>query len=208
MARDDGEALRIPRLVDLRAGGADDGERPERGGRDLARRRRGGQRRGGEVELLEPLREPLLRVEIIKNNRVLYTRNPDANSGDGRTVEYTFRDNEKFADTSMAPTSQIRNWGAPETGIRPRPAGKTAYYYVRAIQMAMSFMPMPMPMPQTEVPAASAVAFAGTIGGGCVEAEVWNAAREVMETGKPRRNSWRCSDPLHCDSESQLLRWH
>jgi len=25
----------------------------------------------------------------------------------------------------------------------------------------------------------------GTIGGGCVEAEVWNAAREVMETGKP-----------------------
>jgi xanthine dehydrogenase accessory factor len=27
---------------------------------------------------------------------------------------------------------------------------------------------------------------AGTIGGGCVEAEVWNAAREVMETGKPR----------------------
>jgi xanthine dehydrogenase accessory factor len=27
----------------------------------------------------------------------------------------------------------------------------------------------------------------GTIGGGCVEAEVWNAAREVMETGKPRR---------------------
>lgn len=28
---------------------------------------------------------------------------------------------------------------------------------------------------------------AGTIGGGCVEAEVWTAAREVMETGKPRR---------------------
>ena len=27
----------------------------------------------------------------------------------------------------------------------------------------------------------------GTIGGGCVEAEVWTAAREVMETGKPRR---------------------
>src|SRR5260370_29911007 len=26
----------------------------------------------------------------------------------------------------------------------------------------------------------------GTIGGGCVEAEVWNVAREVMETGKPR----------------------
>jgi xanthine dehydrogenase accessory factor len=26
----------------------------------------------------------------------------------------------------------------------------------------------------------------GTIGGGCVEAEVWNAAREVIETGKSR----------------------
>jgi xanthine dehydrogenase accessory factor len=26
----------------------------------------------------------------------------------------------------------------------------------------------------------------GTIGGGCVEAEVWNAAREVMETEKPK----------------------
>ncbi|MDX2151827.1 MAG: XdhC/CoxI family protein [Bryobacteraceae bacterium] len=28
---------------------------------------------------------------------------------------------------------------------------------------------------------------AGTIGGGCVEAEVWNAAREVIETEKPRK---------------------
>lgn len=27
----------------------------------------------------------------------------------------------------------------------------------------------------------------GTVGGGCVEAEVWNAAREVMETERPRR---------------------
>jgi len=27
----------------------------------------------------------------------------------------------------------------------------------------------------------------GTIGGGCVEAEVWNAAREALETGQPRR---------------------
>lgn len=26
----------------------------------------------------------------------------------------------------------------------------------------------------------------GTIGGGCVEAEVWNAAREAIQTGKPR----------------------
>ena len=28
---------------------------------------------------------------------------------------------------------------------------------------------------------------AGTIGGGCVEAEVWNAAREVIDTEKPKR---------------------
>src|SRR5512133_2116210 len=27
---------------------------------------------------------------------------------------------------------------------------------------------------------------AGTIGGGCVEAEVWNAAREVMEKERPK----------------------
>jgi xanthine dehydrogenase accessory factor len=31
---------------------------------------------------------------------------------------------------------------------------------------------------------------AGTIGGGCVEAEVWTAAREAMETGKTRRLSF------------------
>ena len=30
----------------------------------------------------------------------------------------------------------------------------------------------------------------GTIGGGCVEAEVWNAAREVLETEKPRHLSF------------------
>jgi xanthine dehydrogenase accessory factor len=30
----------------------------------------------------------------------------------------------------------------------------------------------------------------GTVGGGCVEAEVWNAAREVIETGKPRHLSF------------------
>jgi xanthine dehydrogenase accessory factor len=31
---------------------------------------------------------------------------------------------------------------------------------------------------------------AGTIGGGCVEAEVWNAAREVIASGKPRHMSF------------------
>jgi hypothetical protein len=78
--------------------------------------------------------EAVLRVEIIKNNRIVFTRTPEAGSGDERRVEFTFRDEESFADTSMAPTSQIRNWDAPETGIRPRPPGKAAYYYVRVIQ--------------------------------------------------------------------------
>ena len=29
--------------------------------------------------------------------------------------------------------------------------------------------------------------FAGTVGGGCVEAEVWSVAQEVMREEKPRR---------------------
>src|SRR5438045_8630832 len=32
---------------------------------------------------------------------------------------------------------------------------------------------------------------AGTIGGGCVEAEVWNVARDVMETERPRHLNFR-----------------
>jgi xanthine dehydrogenase accessory factor len=41
---------------------------------------------------------------------------------------------------------------------------------------------------------------AGTIGGGCVEAEVWNAAREVMETGKPRHMSFNLNQDAAYDS--------
>lgn len=33
--------------------------------------------------------------------------------------------------------------------------------------------------------------FAGTVGGGCVEAEVWEAAREAMESERPRKLSFR-----------------
>lgn len=73
--------------------------------------------------------EPILRVEIIKNNRIVFSRGSESES-----VEFSYRDNEKFSDTSMAPTSQIKNWDAPETGIRPRPREKAAYYYVRVIQ--------------------------------------------------------------------------
>ncbi|MFB3826280.1 MAG: DUF3604 domain-containing protein [Bryobacteraceae bacterium] len=78
--------------------------------------------------------EPILRVEIVKNNRIVFTRGPERETGDPRRIEFSFRDNEKFSDTSVGPTSQIRNWEAPETGIRPRPPGKFAYYYVRVVQ--------------------------------------------------------------------------
>lgn len=40
----------------------------------------------------------------------------------------------------------------------------------------------------------------GTIGGGCVEAEVWNAAREVMEQEKPRNLSFTLGQDAAYDS--------
>jgi len=42
--------------------------------------------------------------------------------------------------------------------------------------------------------------FAGTIGGGCVEAEVWNAAREAMEDGKSRRLSFSLGEDAAYDN--------
>ncbi len=41
---------------------------------------------------------------------------------------------------------------------------------------------------------------AGTIGGGCVEAEVWQAAREVMETGRPRSLSFSLAEDAAYDN--------
>jgi len=41
---------------------------------------------------------------------------------------------------------------------------------------------------------------AGTIGGGCVEAEVWNAAREVIETEKPKRLSFNLGQDAAYDN--------
>jgi xanthine dehydrogenase accessory factor len=41
---------------------------------------------------------------------------------------------------------------------------------------------------------------AGTIGGGCVEAEVWNAAREVLATETPRRLSFNLGQDAAYDS--------
>ncbi len=41
----------------------------------------------------------------------------------------------------MAPTDQVKDWDAPENGIRARPAGKMAYYYVRVIERFNSDLP-------------------------------------------------------------------
>jgi len=40
----------------------------------------------------------------------------------------------------------------------------------------------------------------GTVGGGCVEAEVWNAAREVMETERPRQMNFSLGQDASYDN--------
>src|SRR5579863_10669903 len=40
----------------------------------------------------------------------------------------------------------------------------------------------------------------GTIGGGCVEAEVWNAARDVIETEKPRHLNFSLGEDAAYDN--------
>jgi hypothetical protein len=85
--------------------------------------------------------EPILRVEVIKNNRIVFTRGSDPSGGDPKALEFTWRDTDSFADTSMAPTGQIRNWDAPETGIRKRPNDRASYYYVRVTQQFSKDMP-------------------------------------------------------------------
>ena len=40
----------------------------------------------------------------------------------------------------------------------------------------------------------------GTIGGGCVEAEVWNAAREVIETERPKHMSFNLGQDAAYDN--------
>ena len=81
---------------------------------------------------------PILKVEIIKNNRVIYTREPAQAEGDPSRLEFIFRDlasqGGDFADGTMAATSEIRNWERPETGIRPRRSSRDSYYYVRVLQ--------------------------------------------------------------------------
>lgn len=96
---------------------------------------------GGEIQAAEsPVfkvrvigTEPILRVEVIKNNRVIYTRR-----GGAQEISFSFLDTGEFggdfSDTSMQPASQIKEWSRPETGIRPRPSSPESYYYVRVIQ--------------------------------------------------------------------------
>jgi hypothetical protein len=85
--------------------------------------------------------EPILRLEIIKNNRIIFTRSVDAATGDPKVIDFSYRDNDTFADTSMAPTHQIQDWAAPKTGVRPRPAEKASYYYVRVTQQYSRALP-------------------------------------------------------------------
>jgi hypothetical protein len=83
---------------------------------------------------------PILRIEVIKNNRVVYTR-----PGGPSELGFTFRDGSEpggdFNETSMGETSQIKNWGKPETGIRPRPSSPESYYYIRVIQSFSAAQP-------------------------------------------------------------------
>ncbi len=72
---------------------------------------------------------PILAVELVKNNRVVYTR-----TGEGaKDLAFLYRD-EDFAETSMGPTVLIRDWSRPETGIRPRPNSRESFYYLRVLQ--------------------------------------------------------------------------
>ncbi len=72
---------------------------------------------------------PILRAEVIKNNRTAYTL-----EGDGSDeLAFEYRD-ENFQDASMGETATIKDWGRPETGIRARPRPNESYYYLRIVQ--------------------------------------------------------------------------
>ncbi len=73
--------------------------------------------------------EPIRIVEIVKNNRVVFTRE----GGGAAALSFAYRDMQAD-DRTVAPTAAITDWRRPETGIRPRPAGAANYYYVRVIQ--------------------------------------------------------------------------
>jgi hypothetical protein len=55
------------------------------------------------------------------------------------------------------------------------------YNYVRAIQMALAFVPMPVPAPQVEVQSQSNIAFAGDIGNGRLLIDIAVPKQQVLE---------------------------
>lgn len=72
---------------------------------------------------------PIRTVEVIKNNRSVYTH-----QGTGATeADFEYRDAD-FDDTSMGATATISDWSRPETGIQPRPNPSESFYYLRVIQ--------------------------------------------------------------------------
>ncbi len=73
--------------------------------------------------------EPILTVELVKNNRAVYTHR----GGGASEVDFEYRDAD-FEDGSMGPTVTISDWSRPETGIRPRPNPDESFYYLRVIQ--------------------------------------------------------------------------
>ena len=73
---------------------------------------------------------PLRSVEVIKNNRVVLTRE---GAGGGK-LSFAYRDMEASGNAAVGPTATITDWSRPETGIRPRPEAAGNYYYVRVIQ--------------------------------------------------------------------------
>jgi hypothetical protein len=86
--------------------------------------------------------EPLLKVEVVKNNRILYTKAVEPGA---REVRFSFRDSAEFggdfSDTTMGATTQIKDWSRPETGIRARPSEAASYYYVRVVQRYSAAQP-------------------------------------------------------------------
>ena len=81
--------------------------------------------------------EPILSVEVVKNNRAVYTHKGQGSS----EVEFEYKDAD-FGDTSMGPTVVITDWSRPETGIRSRPNPRESFYYLRVIQSFSEDEPM------------------------------------------------------------------
>ena len=75
---------------------------------------------------------PILRAEVVKNNRVVYTWKPTG-VGPADQAAFSYRD-LSFGDRSMATTTEVSDWTSPETGVRARPSSNESYYYVRVVQ--------------------------------------------------------------------------